>query len=268
MIEAQCIGFLNTLPIWEKEQFDIQQFEFPSLSLTTYRPKPIPQNIRLGHQIEYIFKQLIEYSEEYEILLHNLPISQEKRTIGEIDFILKDKSNGKLIHVELTCKFYIIDPEISDPIHSLIGPNRRDSFFTKMEKIKNVQFPLLHSEEGAKALYDINIDHHKIEHQCCFKAQLFQPFGSRDVNIGSLNKECLVGYWLRIDDFNDSNFAHAQFYLPSKSEWIIEPNDQAIWKSHDDIMADINNILLKERAPMVWVRKSSKEFEKIFVVWW
>lgn len=268
MIKAQCVGFLNTPPLWEKKQFDIQQFEFPNLALQPFQPKAILRNIRLGHQMEYVFKQLVEYSETYDVVLYNLPIRQGKRTLGEIDFILKDKTNDKLIHVELTYKFYIINPEISEPFHRLIGPNRRDTFFIKMEKIKNVQFPLLHSEEGAKALFDSNIDHFKIEHQCCFKAQLFQPFGNRTIDIGPLNKDCLAGYWLRFDDFNKPEFANARFYIPSKSEWVIEPNDHVAWKSHFEIMIDLNLILLKELAPMVWLKNSNSEFKKLFVVWW
>lgn len=268
MLKSQSIGFLNTPPIWEKEQFDIQQFEFPNLELQSFEPKPLPGNLRLGHQMEYVFKQLIEYSDAYEIVLYNLQIRQEKRTLGEIDFILKDKITGRLIHVELTYKFYLINPDISEPIHSLIGPNRRDLFFTKMEKIKDVQFPLLHSEEGAKALSERNIDYSKLEHQCCFKAQLFQPFGSKTVDLGVLNKNCLAGYWLQFYDFKKPEFANAQYYIPTKSEWVIEPNDQAVWKSYFEIMSDIKEYLIKKMAPMIWMKKPENEFEKFFVVWW
>ena len=268
MIKAQCVGFLKTPSLWEKKQFDIRQFKFPSLALHSFVPKTIPQNIRLGHRMEYVFQQLVEYSEAYEVVLYNLPIRQGKNTLGEIDFILKDSKNDQLIHVELTYKFYIIDPDISEPIHRLIGPNRRDKFFTKMEKIKNIQFPLLHSKEGAETLNDYSIDHSKIEHQCCFKAQLFHPYGNKAVDIGSLNKDCLAGYWLRFDDFNKPEFSNAQFYVPTKSEWVVEPKDQVNWKSHIEIMSDINERLLKEYAPMVWLKNANLEFEKLFVVWW
>lgn len=274
MILSQSIGFLNTPPLWEGEQFDIQQFEFPKLDLKTFQPKVTLGNFRLGHQLEYVFKQLIEHSETHEVVLHNLPIRQEKRTLGEIDFIIKDKIRDKHIHVELTYKFYIIDPDVintgiidRDPIHSLIGPNRRDSFNLKMEKTKNKQFPLLHSEEAAQALYNIDIDHSEVEHQCCFKAQLFQPYGSHSVNIGSLNKGCLTGYWLRLNDFNKPDFAGNQYYIPSKSEWPVKPHYQVSWKSHDEILKEINQALSTERAPMVWLQNTKGEFEKLFVMW-
>lgn len=268
MVAKQCIGFLNTPPLWQNAQFGIQQFEFPEIDLTAFQPKAIPLKIRLGHQMEYVFKQLIEYASDYEVLLHNLPVKNENRTIGEIDFIVSDVKSGQLIHVELTYKFYIINPEISEPIHQLLGPNKHDAFFAKMEKIKNEQFKLLHSEEGSKALNDNNINCTKLIHQACYKAQLFEPFGRKSVNISPLNSECIVGYWLRFDDFNSETFKQYLFYIPSKSEWVIEPYLYVKWNSHLEILIEINPRMLKERAPMVWMKKSETEFEKFFVVWW
>lgn len=264
----QCIGFLNTPPLWEKEQFGIRQFEFPKMELHSFQAKPIPQNIRLGHQMEYVFEQLVAYSETYEVVLQNLPIRQNKITLGEIDFVLKDKTTNKLIHVELTYKFYVINPEISEPIYRLMGPNKRDMFFTKMEKIKNEQFALLHSEEGSKTLDNHLINHTEIKHQCCYKAQLFRPYDSTSVSIHPLNTNCIVGYWLRFSDFKKDAFQPHQFYIPNKSEWVIEPHHQVPWQSHFKIMMDINWRLLKESAPMVWIKKTDTSFEKIFVVWW
>ena len=132
MLLQQCIGFIKTPPLWIKEKFGLTQFEFPEMDLKEFVPEPIPDRIRLGHQMEYVFKQLIEYCPDYEVLLHNLPIRDEKQTIGEIDFILRETCTKELVHVELTYKFYIINPKISEPMHQLMGPNRRDMFFRKM----------------------------------------------------------------------------------------------------------------------------------------
>jgi len=189
-LQDQCSGFLNTPPLWENREFGIQQFEFPVLDLESFHAQPIPQNIRLGHQMEYVFKQLLDYSSDYEVLLHNLPIKDEKRTLGEIDFILKNLQTQKLIHVELTCKFYIINPEIKTPLQQLIGPNKRDLFFAKMEKIRDQQFPLLHTPEGIKALENHGIAVNKLAHQCCFKAQLYVSYGDKKTNLNPLTKNC------------------------------------------------------------------------------
>jgi len=269
MVEKQCVGFLNTPPLWVNEQFAIQQFDFPKVDLSSFKSKPIPKKIRLGHQMEYVFKQLIIHSKKYEVILHNLPVRQGKQTIGEIDFILKDLQSTELIHVELTYKFYIINPEISESIHRLMGPNKRDMFFTKMEKIKNEQFQLLHSEEGINALSSNEINHSEVTHQTCYKAQLFVPFGEEKVaNIRPLNQNCICGYWLRFDDFNTAEFKSCKFYIPFKSQWVIEPHSKVQWRNHFEALMDINLHMLKENAPMIWMKKSETEFEKFFVVWW
>ncbi len=267
MAYEQCVGFLNTPPLWNNKQFDIRQFEFPYLELYDFRPEPVSHKMRLGHQMEAVFKQLVVRTSQYEILLHNLAIRESKKTLGEIDFILKETKTSQIVHVELTYKFYIIDTSTSGPIHRLIGPNRRDTFFAKMQKIKNQQFPLLHSVEGAKSLRQKGIDHQDIEHQCCFKAQLFFLFGTSLVRIHPLNKACIAGFWLRFDTFNTTEFKSYNYYIPYKSEWVIKPHNAVVWQSHYEILVDINMRTLKENSPMVWMRKSETEIEKFFVVW-
>ncbi len=268
MIQKQLHGFLNTPPLWTNEQFGIQQFSFPEISLNHFLAQPIPQNIRLGHQMEHVFKQLIEHCDVYEIVLHGLPIKEGNRTIGEIDFILRDVRTQKWIHIELTYKFYIIDPEISEPIHRLTGPNKRDMFFTKMEKIREEQFPLLHSQEGIRALSGMAIELDKIEHQVCFKAQLFAPFGNTKVHIRPLNQDCIFGYWLKFDDFNTKEFRSNTYYIPFKSEWVVIPHIHVPWLSHIEILMEINLSMLKENAPMVWMKKPNGQLNKFFVIWW
>jgi len=268
MLLQQCIGFIKTPPLWIKEKFGLTQFEFPEMDLKEFVPEPIPDRIRLGHQMEYVFKQLIEYCPDYEVLLHNLPIRDEKQTIGEIDFILRETCTKELVHVELTYKFYIINPKISEPMHQLMGPNRRDMFFRKMEKIKNEQIPLLHSAPAVLTLKQIGLTSETISHQVCYKAQLFKPYASKINPVRPLNNNCIVGFWLKFEDFENLEFKDYTYYIPSKSEWVIAPQKDVVWSSHFEILTDINLRMLKENAPMVWMRKSETEYKKFFVVWW
>lgn len=264
----QFKDFLNTPPIWENTQFGIKQFEFPAVDLSDFTPTPIPGNLRLGHQMEIVCKQLLANSSRFEILVFNLPIREGKQTLGEIDFILKDVETEQLIHVELTYKFYIIDPNISEPIHQLIGPNKRDAFFMKMEKIKNKQFTLLHSEAGKKALANLDIDASNLVHQTCFKVQLFKPYKADIVQLEPLNENCVVGYWLRMSGFTGDAFTSYQFYMPNKSQWVLTPNDTFEWMSYADIVLKIEQQLVKQNSPLIWMKKSESEYEKFFVVWW
>lgn len=267
-LNRQIQGFLQTPPLWTKSQFGITQFEFPEVALTNHTPTPIPQKIRLGHQMEHVCKQLLEASNEYDVLVYNLPVRKHKQTLGEIDFILREKATELIIHLELTYKFYIIDPQISEPIHQLMGPNRRDMFFTKMEKIKNEQFGLLHSPAGQKTLTEKGIPTQNIQHQTCYKAQLFEPYQSGPINLRPLNPQCITGYWLRLEDLQNETFKNYEFYIPYKTEWVVKPHEDIAWMSHYEAMLEINIRLLKQNAPMVWIKKGPTTFEKCFVVWW
>jgi hypothetical protein len=65
-------------------------------------------------------------------LYENIQVIEDKKTIGEIDFIIEDKNTKQVIHMELAYKFYLFDPSISsEPINNWIGPNRDDSLQEK-----------------------------------------------------------------------------------------------------------------------------------------
>ncbi len=265
-------GFIHTAALWKNKQFDLQQFEMPSFAIEKFTPQPIPTNLRLGHQIEYIFKQLLDHSENYNVLAHNIQVKKGKDTIGELDFIIEGirfrESVKKLLHIELSYKFYIIDPSISEPIHRLMGPNRKDMFFTKMEKTREKQLPLIYSKEGQEALQSIDISTENIEQQVVFCAQLFIPYKQKTPNIRPLNTECIVGFWITFDAFSTNDFQDHTYYIPQKYEWLHTPHQMATYRSLYETLLDINMSHLNQRSPMVWIKKSDTLFEKCFVVWW
>tara|TARA_R110002051_G_scaffold137916_4_gene210656 strand:+ start:85594 stop:86334 length:741 start_codon:yes stop_codon:yes gene_type:complete len=244
------------------------QFQFPEVMTDGFEPTPIPENLRLGHQMEYVCKQLLDASDAYEVLLHNMPIREGKQTIGEIDFILKETATQQLIHVELTYKFYLIDTAIENPIHQLVGPNRSDAFYKKLGKIKNHQFSLIYTDIGQTSLLEQGIDTTNIKQQVCYKAQLFQPYKMASLDISPINSHCIMGYWLRMAEFNTPEFVDYKFYIPTKSEWVFHPYEEVAWISYDEVSIAIEERLNNKISPMVWMKKRDTEFEKFFVVWW
>lgn len=261
-------GFLDTPPLWVKEQFGIQQFDFPATVLPDIQILSIPEKMRLGHQMEFVFLQCLSASREYEVMAHNTVIREGKKTIGEIDFILKNKETARIVHVELTFKFYIINPEISEPIYRLMGPNKRDMFYTKMEKIRDEQFTMLYSETARRVLEAQGINPEVIASKACFKAQLFVPYPSQQIHIRPLNKACIQGYWMRFETFEKIEFQEDEYYIPFKREWPVKPNNSVTWISYIEVLLEVNIRMIKKNAPMVWRKRKTGQFEKFFVVWW
>ncbi|MEP0266221.1 DUF1853 family protein [Dokdonia sp.] len=261
-------GFLASPPLWKHEQFGLKQFVIPEINLNTFRLQPIPENLRLGHQVEHILYQLLDHSEACDVLAHNIQIKRGHDTLGELDFLIRFRESGHLLHLELTYKFYIIDPSISEPIHQLIGPNRKDAFFAKLEKTKQKQLPLLYTEEGIKTLQSLEIDPLQIEQQVLFLGQLFIPYKATPSVIDPLNTDCIVGFWIQLSNFKSSVFKGYQYYITQKKEWIHTPHHDVVWTSYQEALSEIQAKHLQKRAPIVWIKKDDKTIDRCFIVWW
>ena len=151
-------AFFNTPSLWTGELDGLKQFVFPEIYFENLDMGLIPSNIRLGHKIEHIFLKLIQHSGQYKVIAHNIPIRRDKVSLGEIDFLLQDVDSQEYIHIELTYKFYVISEVATNIEGQLIGPNQRDSFQAKKDRIINHQIPLLKTPEATSVLQRFNIE--------------------------------------------------------------------------------------------------------------
>lgn len=261
-------GFLETPPLWVNTQFGLQQFKMPAIDVLSIKRQPIPENIRLGHKMELVFQQCLASQEQYTFLYSNIKIKKDKITLGEIDFLVENRQTRQVVHVELTYKFYIISTDITNPIYQLVGPNKRDMFFAKMEKLKNSQLPLVFSEEGISTLHTLGIESSSITQEVCYKAQLFIPYGNSKVAIPPFNQECIIGFWIRFEIFNRANFKDHSYYIPIKDEWLLQPHENVRWMTHNEVLLETTIRMNNENAPMIWMHKTDGTYEKFFVVWW
>lgn len=265
---SKFVSFLQTTPLWYGNYDGLEQFDFPHIDLEGFQCSPIPNNLRLGHQMEHVFLQLLESSSRFRVRAYNIPISRDKISLGEIDFILDDLELDRILHVELTYKFYVLDPRFPNLIDQFVGPNKKDTFYAKKEKIKHRQIPLLHSKEGSKVLRDLDIDSKELLHKVCFKAQIFIPLGMDIANLFPFNSQCIAGFWMGMEEFLTYKKTNSQFYIPYKKEWPQRPTPELNWRAYQDVELEMESHLANNNSPMIWMKMSNNEMLKIFVVWW
>ncbi|MEG9326775.1 DUF1853 family protein [Salinimicrobium catena] len=264
----QFSGFLNTPQIWEMAgPFPYSPFEVRNIDL---QKMPVelhfPPTMVLGKRMERFFHFYVSHFSEEKIIAHNEQIIHEKRTLGELDFLLKNERSGKVSHVELVYKYYLYDPEIASEAERWTGPNHRDNLLLKLERLQQKQFPLLYREETRPLLKKLGITAEEVEQKICFKANFFLPWDHPSQRI-DLPNDLVQGHWLRRKEFTPARFGRETFFSPRKPNWPILPQHNTHWLSYDDLQEQIMPLLEKEQSPLIWM-KTGNEYRRFFLVWW
>lgn len=166
---------------------------------------------KLGLYFENLIAYWFSIHPEFEILHQNLVISSDTRTIGEFDLILRETTSQKIIHIEISVKFFL---EISSGKKThWLGPNLIDSLDSKFDKLVNKQIKLSSNKEALSALKKKNIQID--EHWIILKGRLFKQNGFNE------NKHC----WINIDSFIDIEDDNSQWVILPKTHWLSEINN-------------------------------------------
>jgi len=147
---------------------------------------------KLGHLYEDALAVLLESTPRYDVLAQGLPIRQDAgHTLGELDYLLRDLVSERTIHLELAVKFYLA-VETESGLR-LPGPDARDHYFRKLEKMRSHQLVLLDKVDKFRDLLpepfrEQEIDVQQLVHGCIFnhvqatapvQAEFFNPNGRR-----------------------------------------------------------------------------------------
>jgi hypothetical protein len=240
-------------------------FDLSQLQLDSAQDFDLPQNRRLGHLVEVIVAECIKSSANYRMIDENIQIIEEKNTVGELDFILEEKANHRLIHLELAYKFYLYDPSLSESqVENWIGPNRNDFLIKKLEKLRQKQFPLLHHPSVLTRLSLDSAD--EIDQRLCLMASLYLPFREK-VTIPPIYHRYVKGHYYTMDEFQTEDAEEKLYHLPIKTEWGIDPRQLEEWSSFDEIKDELLSSLASKRSRLCW-EKYGERYREFFVVWW
>lgn len=264
-IQLQYLGFLNTPLLWKSiPVLGMHQLGLNSKKASNFEGN-ITNNLRLGKRVErFVSHQLEEYN-AISINAENIQIQQNKLTLGELDCLLM--VNNIPTHLEVVYKFYLYDESVgTSEIERWIGPNRNDSLMQKLTKLKEKQLPLLYAHETKPILDALNINAESIQQRVYFKAQLFAPLSDKDVSFKLLNSDCLIGFYLRLNDLEQ--FSDCKFYIPTKVDWLMEIQTQIDWIPYELFLLRVDVLLAQKNATLCWIKTPKEKLLKCFVVWW
>ena len=225
-----------------------------------------PLNSVIGLQAEACFEAFLKASKNYKLLSANLQIQDEKETLGEIDYIIQNIKTHQVIHIELACKFYLFDKDaFTSEEEKWIGPNRKDSLFEKLEKIKHKQFPILQKTETIETLKSLDIEIPSVQ-ELCLKAFLFIPKEMKTQDFPINYQECIVGNWIKFENF-DREDKNAFYSIPNKKEWLLPLDQVSEWYSFSEIKVEIGRQININKSTLIY-KKTQKSIERFFIGWW
>ncbi|PKV50408.1 hypothetical protein ATE84_2465 [Aquimarina sp. MAR_2010_214] len=272
-IKNEYLGFINSKPLWKnKTLFNLSQFNIEELFETDISPNTLEINIRdnevLGKRIEHYFEYCIINSDHYEVIAKNIQIYQDKITIGELDFLIKDHRDNKTLHIEIVYKFYLHDPSIEGELQQWIGPNRKDTLLQKIEKLKTKQLPLLYRSETLPILKNLQINSKSIHQKVSYMANLFVPVSMKNKLFPIVNNQCIVGFWVTSEAFTSEQYGTYHFNIPKKKDWATDPKYCDTWFSFNDITEKVQVSLSQKKSPLLWMKSNGDSYDRFFIVWW
>ncbi|MCZ4317949.1 DUF1853 family protein [Aequorivita viscosa] len=259
-------SFINTPELKiTSEKYPFENFNFLDEKIAESK-FTFPNNLVLGMQAEACFEGYLNSSKNYKLLKANLQINGEKETLGELDYMVKSLKTHKIIHIELACKFYLFDENAgASEEEKWIGPNRKDSLYDKLEKVKLKQFPLLQKEETIKKLETLHIQI-PTSQQLCLKAFLFLPQKMNRQFLPKNFSDCVVGHYIKHKEFSTEN-KKAFYAIPTKKQWLLPTEAVDSWHSFSDAEKEIKLQIQNKKSPLVY-KKTPHKVERFFVVWW
>lgn len=178
---------------------------------------------RLGLYFERLYACLMEDVLGWEILLQNQPILGEGRTLGELDFIVRNPADGLIEHHEIAVKFYLGYRRANRDGPLWYGPNARDRLDLKSGKMTDRQSQLTERPETRDLLASLGINA-PIRPRLFMPGYLFYPWGTQLSSPTGPAANHLRGSWLFIDELEQPGLAarhNTRHWVPLvKPHWL------------------------------------------------
>lgn len=235
----------------------LQQLDHDPSPLLTHLDKL--KSKRLGYRFEAFVAYWLQISPNFELLAHNIQIIENKVTLGEVDFIVKNQHSHKIIHLEVAVKFYLGTAPF-DNAFRWFGTNTHDQLGKKQQH-------LLQNQTQLSLKYPQHLNHKIDQRHCLLKGRLFYPYGTQ-TSPSTATGNHLRGFWIKQSDVSkEASLKNKLLFRLEKNEWLST-------LQHLDLQTKeaVKSVYDKDRAQCyIMVEKdkessSLKENERIFIL--
>ena len=175
------------------------------------------QSRRLGIYFESLWLYWLQHNARYQLLHANLAVHAGGKTLGEFDFIVRDRDTDQTLHWEVAVKFYLGIGDTEQPVNWW-GPQRRDRLDIKLDHLLSHQTRLSQQPEARDQLQALGI--HIDERWVILKGRLFYPAGIDALPPLDSHVEHQRGFWLPESELHKlPDNANATWKLLDRSEW-------------------------------------------------
>jgi uncharacterized protein len=212
-------GFVDQLPGLSPVE------ALPWLSALDAQPEDLVQFLqqrkgqRLGRYFEALFSFFLRHHPRFELLGENLPVRLGKQTLGELDFIYRDRETGRVYHLEVAVKFYLGFPHKAPACW--LGPNPRDRLMRKLDWMETHQKTLFRHPAAAPLRESLAIG--AFEDRLLVKGRLYGPGNPSGDLPPAVSPEGLRGEWYEASAARFQLGEGLWLRLP-KPYWLAEPN--------------------------------------------
>ncbi|QIB64288.1 DUF1853 family protein [Kineobactrum salinum] len=172
---------------------------------------------KLGHYFEQLYACLLTELLGWQILARNLPVRDGGRTLGELDFLVRNPATGEAEHHEVAVKFYLGCRPAGEGEVRWYGPGSRDRLDLKSHRLLEHQARLAVLPE-TQALLDALGLPHPVRSRVLMPGYLFYPHDDSLPAPVGVPADHQRGTWLRATAVEDSQLEFA--VVLHKPDWL------------------------------------------------
>jgi hypothetical protein len=172
------------------------------------------RHMPMGKYFEQLLLFILDKDSRFEVLLANHQIMDGKRTIGELDIILRDLKSNTVEHWEICLKYYLQSQRTRER-QMMLGSGAKDNMDRKVRKLIDHQMKL---SQHPSIKYLIGTEN--IESKLFMKGQLFYHLGQNEIIALDVNPRSETGYWCFHSGLKTMLDKKHKYLIITKPNWI------------------------------------------------